>query len=51
MKANMYTLARELDEAASTLFNYFSALKHAGFTDAQAFALVRDMARAGAASA
>jgi hypothetical protein len=42
-------VAADLIAAATALHSYFEALKGAGFTDAQAFAIVRDMAR-GAAS-
>jgi hypothetical protein len=48
---NPFALAADMAQAAVTLFAYFEALKGAGFSESQAFALVRDMVRTGAASA
>jgi len=44
-----FAMAADLIAAATALYSYFEALKSAGFTDAQAYNIVRDMARAGAA--
>jgi hypothetical protein len=46
---NSFAMTADLIAAATALHSYFEALKSAGFTDAQAFAIVRDMARSGAA--
>lgn len=42
---NPYALAVELVAAATTLYALFDAMKAAGFTEAQAFALTRDAMR------
>ncbi|MEV6730542.1 hypothetical protein [Streptomyces sp. NPDC051364] len=50
MTKTPFSLAADLISAATALHSYFEALKGAGFTDSQAFAIVRDMARAGSAN-
>ncbi|MEU8780038.1 hypothetical protein [Streptomyces sp. NPDC048637] len=42
-------MTAELITAAEALAAFFDALKSAGFSEAQAFALVRDVARTGGA--
>lgn len=51
MTKTPFSVAADLIAAATALHSYMEALKSAGFSEAQAFAIVRDMARTGAAGA